>query len=63
MENFEEIKAKARQKVEAEVTEPDSPEGQVGMMLLSWLDYADNAAELILAEGKTVKGAFEHLIF
>ncbi len=59
METLEDIKAKARQKVEAETTDTDSYTGQIGMMLLSWIDYADNAAELILTDGKTVKGAFE----
>lgn len=59
METSEDIKAKARQKVEAEITETDSYTGQIGMMLLSWIDFADNAAELILTDGKTVKGAFE----
>jgi len=59
METLEDIKAKARQKIEAETTDTDSYTGQIGMMLLSWIDYADNAAELILTDGKTVKGAFE----
>lgn len=59
METLEEIKAKARQKVEAEITNTDTYTGQIGMMLLTWIDYTDNAAELILADGKTVIGAFE----
>ncbi len=59
METLEDIKAKARQKIEAETTDTDSYTGQIGMMLLSWIDYADNAAELILTDGKTIKGAFE----
>jgi hypothetical protein len=59
METLEDIKAKARQKIEAETTDTESYTGQIGMMLLSWIDYADNAAELILTDGKTIKGAFE----
>jgi hypothetical protein len=59
METLEDIKAKARQKVEAEITNTDTYTGQIGMMLLTWIDYTDNAAELILTDGKTVKGAFE----
>lgn len=59
METLEEIKAKARQKVEAEITNTDTYTGQIGMMLLTWIDYTDNAAELILADDKTVIGAFE----
>jgi hypothetical protein len=59
METLEDIKTKARQKIEAETTDTDSYTGQIGMMLLSWIDYADNAAELILTDGKTIKGAFE----
>lgn len=59
METLEDIKAKARQKIEAETTDTDSYTGRIGMMLLSWIDYADNAAELILTDGKTIKGAFE----
>ena len=59
METLENIKAKARQKIEAETTDTESYTGQIGMMLLSWIDYADNAAELILTDGKTIKGAFE----
>lgn len=59
METLEDIKAQARQKIEAETTDTESYTGQIGMMLLSWIDYADNAAELILTDGKTIKGAFE----
>ena len=58
MENFEEIKAKARQKIEGEITNTDDYMGQIGMFLLSWIEYADNAAELIMTEGKDMKGAF-----
>jgi len=59
METLDDIKAKARQKVEAEITNTDDYTGQIGMFLLSWIEYADNAAELIMTEGKDIKGAFE----
>lgn len=57
MADLEELKKQAKRKVEAEMTEPDSPIGQIGMMCITWIDYADNAAELILTEGKTLAGA------
>lgn len=57
MADLEELKKQAKRKVEAEMTEPDSPLGQIGMMCITWIDYADNAAELILTEGKTLAGA------
>lgn len=57
MAELEELKKQAKRKVEAEMTEPDSPIGQIGMMCITWIDYADNAAELIMAEGKTLAGA------
>ena len=59
METLDDIKAKARQKVEAEITNTDDYTGQIGMFLLSWIEYEDNAAELIMTEGKDIKGAFE----
>lgn len=59
MGTLEDIKEKARKKVEAEITNTDDYTGKIGMILLSWIEYADNAAGLILTEGKTVRGAFE----
>ena len=61
MANLEDLKEQAKRKVEAEMTEPDSPIGQIGMICLTWIDYADNAAEMILGEGKTLAGAYEEI--
>lgn len=60
-ENLLELKEQARQKIEGEMEGFDSPVSQIGMICLSWLDYADNAAELILTNGKTLKGAWNSI--
>ena len=37
----------------------DSAIGRIGIICLSWIDYADNAAELINQEGKRWTGLME----
>ena len=61
MENLEEMKAKAKEKIEKEMGETDTPLGQIGMILLAWLDYAEDAAEKINQESKTLDGAYKAL--
>ncbi|MBR1694602.1 MAG: hypothetical protein IJ709_04250 [Selenomonas sp.] len=60
-ENASSIKELAKQKIEKEMGEIDTPLGQIGMILLAWLDYSDGAAEKINQESKTLDGAYEAL--
>ena len=61
MTELEERKEAARQKIEKEMGETDTPLGQIGMILLAWLDYSDGAAEKINQESKTLDGAYKAL--
>ena len=65
-ENASSIKELAKQKIEKEIIKETegvidavTPLGQIGLVCLSWLDYADDAAERINQEGKTLAGALK----
>ena len=48
----------AREHIEKQIENIDSPVGQVGAICLAWLEYApETAAPLLMAEGKTLEGA------
>ena len=50
----------ARKHIEEQIENIDSPVGQVGAICLAWLEYAgEEAAPLLMAEGKTLGGALE----
>ncbi|MBE6101364.1 MAG: hypothetical protein E7200_04585 [Selenomonas ruminantium] len=50
----------AREHIEKQIENIDSPVGQVGAICLAWLEYApETAAPLLMAEGKTLGGALE----
>lgn len=57
MDNYvDKIKA-AKEKAESEATEYGSPEEQIKAIVLAWLSCDKYAADKVLAEGKTLKGA------
>ena len=59
MDNYvDKIKA-AKEKAESEATEYGSPEEQVKAIVLAWLSCDKYAADKVLAEGKTIKGAYK----
>lgn len=58
---MEDAKKKALAKIAKEYENIDSAEGEVALFLESWVNFDDNAAELILSKDKTLKGAFEHM--
>ena len=59
MDNYvDKIKA-AREKAESEATGYGSPEEQVKAIVLAWLSCDKYAAEKVLAEGKTIRGAYK----
>lgn len=48
----------AREHIEKQIENIDSPVGQVGAICLAWLEYApETAAPLLMAKGKTLEGA------
>lgn len=47
----------ARKRIEEQIENTDTPVGQVGAICLNWLEYSKEAAPLLMAEGKTLKGA------
>ena len=47
----------ARKHIEEQIDNTDSPIGQVGAICLNWLEYSEEAAPLLMAEGKDLKGA------
>ena len=59
MDNYvDKIKA-AKEKAESEATEYGSPEEQIKAIVLAWLSCDKYAAEKVLAEGKTIRGAYK----
>lgn len=59
MDNYVDKIKSAREKVEAEETEYGSPEKQVKDIVLVWLSCDRYAADKVLTEGKTIKGAYK----
>ena len=52
----------AREHIEKQIENTDTPIGQVGAICLAWLEYApETAAPLIMADGKTLEGALEDM--
>lgn len=49
--------SEAREHIEQQIENIDSPVGQVGAICLNWLEYSPEAAPLLMAEGKTIKDA------
>ena len=49
----------ARKHIEEQIDSTDTPIGQVGAICLAWLEYSQEAAPLLMAEGKTLEGALE----
>ena len=50
----------ARKHIEEQIDNTDTPIGQVGAICLAWLEYSqEEAAPLLMAEGKTLEGALE----
>ena len=59
MDNYvDKIKA-AKEKAESEATEYGSPEEQIKAIVLAWLSCDKYAADKVLAEGKTIRGAYK----
>lgn len=52
-----EMVEEARNHIEAQIENTDTPVGRVGAICLNWLEYSSEAATLLMAEGKTLKGA------
>lgn len=47
----------ARKHIEKQIDSTDTPIGQVGAICLAWLEYSqEEAAPLLMAEGKTLEG-------
>ena len=55
------MRQEAIEKVKKDGFEHGSPQEVLQRLLLAWIEYDEDAAERILAEGKDTKGCYEHI--
>ena len=55
------MRQEAIEKVKKDSFEHGSPQEVLQRLLLAWIEYDEDAAERILAEGKGTKGCYEHI--
>ncbi len=58
---MEDAKKKALTKIAKEYENIDTAEGEIALFLESWVNFDERAAEMILSEKKSLKGAFGHM--